>query len=130
MASMALERFNDEHQYIRIEDGSDIGVIGITVHAAEQLGEIVFCELPQIGRKLKAGEACAIVESAKTASDVFSPVSGEVMEVNPGLDANPTLANESAEDKGWLFKLRLSDGAELDKLMDRAAYEAFVAQHS
>ncbi len=127
---MALERFNDEHQYIRIEDGSDIGVIGITVHAAEQLGEIVFCELPQIGRKLKAGEACAIVESAKTASDVFSPVSGEVMEVNPGLDANPTLANESAEDKGWLFKLRLSDGAELDKLMDRAAYEAFVAQHS
>ncbi len=124
---MTLERFNDEHQYIRIEDGSDIGVVGITVHAAEQLGEIVFCDLPQIGRKLKAGEACAIVESAKTASDVFSPVSGEVIEVNPGLDANPTLANESAEDKGWLFKLKLFDKAELDKLMDRQTYEAFVA---
>ena len=126
---MALERFNNEHQYIRIEDGSDIGVVGITLHAAEQLGEIVFCDLPQIGRKLKAGEACAIVESAKTASDVFSPVSGEVLDVNPGLDTNPTLANESAEDKGWLFKLKLSDRAELDKLMDRPAYEAFVARH-
>ncbi len=125
---MALERFNNEHQYIRIEDGSDIGVVGITMHAAEQLGEIVFCDLPQIGRKLKAGEACAIVESAKTASDVFSPVSGEVIEVNPGLDASPTLANENPEDKGWLFKLRLSDEAELDKLMDRPTYEAFTAQ--
>ena len=127
---MALERFNSEHQYIRIEDGSDIGVVGITLHAAEQLGEIVFCDLPKIGRKLKAGEACAVVESAKTASDVFSPVSGEVVEINAGLDASPTLANESAEDQGWLFKLKLLDRAELEKLMDRPAYEAFVQQSS
>ena len=127
---MTLERFNSEHQYIFIEDGSDIGVVGITLHAAEQLGEIVFCDLPQIGRKLKAGEACAVVESAKTASDVFSPVSGEVIGINSGLDASPTLANESAEDRGWLFKLKLCDRAELDQLMDRQAYEAFVRQNS
>ena len=125
---MPIERYSKEHEYVRIEDGSDIGVIGITAHAAEQLGDIVYVQVPEVGQKLTAHDACAVVESVKAASDVFSPVSGEVVEVNAALADNPALVNEGAEDKGWFYKVRLADRSELDQLMDRAGYEAFVKE--
>jgi glycine cleavage system H protein len=123
---MATERFTKDHEWIRVDGG--IGTVGITHHAQTQLGDIVFVEVPESGRKTKQGEAVAVVESVKAASDVFSPVSGEVIEANADLAGQPALVNEDAEGKAWFFKLRISDPAELDKLMDRAAYEAFVKE--
>jgi glycine cleavage system H protein len=123
---MATERFTKDHEWIRVDGG--IGTVGITHHAQTQLGDIVFVEVPESGRKTKQGEAVAVVESVKAASDVFSPVSGEVIEANADLASQPALVNEDAEGKAWFFKLRISDPAELDKLMDRAAYEAFVKE--
>ena len=121
---MALERFTKDHEYIRVD--GDIATIGITAHAQEKLGDIVFVEVPEIGRTVKAGEPTAVVESVKAASDVFAPVSGEIVESNADLAGTPALVNEDAEGKAWFFKLRLASKAELDGLMDRAAYEAFV----
>lgn len=122
---MALERFSKDHEYVRVENG--IATVGITAHAQDKLGDIVFVEIPEVGRTVKAGEPTAVVESVKAASDVFSPVSGEVIEVNDDLPATPALVNEDAEGKAWIFKVRLTDTAELDALMDRAAYDAFVS---
>lgn len=121
---MALERFTKDHEYIRVD--GDIATVGITAHAQEKLGDIVFVEVPESGRKVKAGEAAAVVESVKAASDVFAPVSGEIVEGNAGLAGSPALVNEDAEGKAWFFKVRLADKKELDGLMDRAAYDAFV----
>lgn len=123
---MALELFTKDHEYIRVD--GDIATIGITVQAQEKLGDIVFVEVPEPGRKVKAGESTAVVESVKAASDVFAPVSGEVVEANADLAASPALVNEDAEGKAWFFKLRLADKAELGGLMDRAAYEAYVKE--
>jgi glycine cleavage system H protein len=123
---MAQERFTKDHEYIRLD--GDIAVVGITRHAAEQLGDVVFVEVPELGRKLKAGEAAGVVESVKAASDVYSPVGGEVAEANGELAANPQWVNEEPEGKAWFFKLRIGDKSELDKLMDRAAYDAFVKE--
>jgi glycine cleavage system H protein len=125
---MAIERFTKDHEWIRVDDG--IGTVGITVHAQGQLGDVVFVDVPEAGRKARQGEAVAVVESVKAASDVFSPVSGEVVEANADLAGQPALVNEDAEGKAWFFKLRIADPAELDKLMDRAAYEAFVKESS
>jgi glycine cleavage system H protein len=124
---MATERFTKDHEWIRVDGG--IGTVGITHHAQTQLGDIVFVEVPESGRKTKQGEAVAVVESVKAASDVFSPVSGEVIEANADLAGQPALVNEDAEGKAWFFKLKIADPAELDKLMDRAAYEAFVKEN-
>ena len=121
---MALERFTKDHEYIRVD--GDIATVGITAHAQEKLGDIVFVEVPESGRKVKAGEAAAVVESVKAASDVFAPVSGEIVEGNAELAGSPALVNEDAEGKAWFFKVRLADKKELDGLMDRAAYDAFV----
>ena len=121
---MAIERFSKDHEWIRVDGG--IATVGITDHAQGQLGDVVFVEVPEVGRKAAAGDAVAVVESVKAASDVFAPVSGEVVEANADLAANFALVNEDAEGKAWFFKIKLSDPAELDKLMDRAAYEAFV----
>jgi glycine cleavage system H protein len=123
---MAIDRFTKDHEWIRVDGG--IGTVGITVHAQGQLGDVVFVEVPEAGRKTKQGEAVAVVESVKAASDVFAPVSGEVVEANADLAGQPALVNEDAEGKAWFFKLRIADPAELDKLMDRAAYEAFVEE--
>jgi glycine cleavage system H protein len=123
---MAIERFTKDHEWIRVDGG--IGTVGITAHAQEQLGDIVFVEVPEIGRKANQGEAIAVVESVKAASDVFSPVAGEVLEVNGDLADQPVLVNEDAEGKAWFFKIRVADEKELAKLMDRAAYEAFVKE--
>jgi glycine cleavage system H protein len=125
---MAIERFTKDHEWIRVDGG--IATVGITDHAQTQLGDVVFVDVPEKGRKTKQGEAVAVVESVKAASDVFSPVSGEVVEANADLAGQPALVNEDAEGKAWFFKLRIADPAELDKLMDRAAYEAFVKESS
>ena len=124
---MAIERFTKDHEWIRVDGG--IATVGITDHAQNQLGDVVFVDVPEKGRKTKQGEAVAVVESVKAASDVFSPVSGEVVEANADLAGQPALVNEDAEGKAWFFKLRIADPAELDKLMDRAAYEAFVKEN-
>jgi len=123
---MAIERFTRDHEWIRVDGG--VGTVGITHHAQTQLGDIVFVDVPEAGRKAKQGEAVAVVESVKAASDIFSPVSGEVIETNADLAGQPALVNEDAEGKAWFFKLRIADTAELDTLMDRAAYEAFVKE--
>jgi len=125
---MPIERFSKEHEYVQLADGSDIGTVGITAHAAEQLGDIVYVQTPEVGQTLKAHDPCAVVESVKAASDVFSPVSGEVVEANAALADNPALVNEAAEGGGWFYKIKLADKAELHQLMDRAAYEAFVKE--
>jgi len=125
---MAIERFSKDHEWIRVDGG--IATVGITDHAQSQLGDVVFVEVPEVGRKAAAGEAVAVVESVKAASDVFAPVSGEVVEANADLAANFALVNEDAEGKAWFFKIKLSDPGELDKLMDRAAYEAFVKDNA
>ena len=123
---MAIERFTKDHEWIRVDGG--IGTVGITHHAQGQLGDVVFVDVPEAGRKAKQGEAVAVVESVKAASDVFSPVSGEVVEANADLAGQPALVNEDAEGKAWFFKLTIANPAELDKLMDRAAYEAFIEE--
>ncbi|MEZ5843251.1 MAG: glycine cleavage system protein GcvH [Hyphomicrobiaceae bacterium] len=122
-----MERFSKDHEWVRVE--GDVATVGITVHAQEQLGDVVFVEVPEAGRKVQAGEACAVVESVKAASDVYAPVSGEVVEANAALADSPALVNEDAEGKAWFFKLRLSDKSQLDGLMDRAGYDAFVAEN-
>jgi len=125
---MATERFTRDHEWIRVEGG--IATIGITNHAQTQLGDVVFVELPDVARKVTTGEPVAVVESVKAASDVFSPIAGEVTEVNGDLTGQPALVNEDAEGKAWFFKIKVADAAELDALMDRAAYEAFVKESS
>ena len=121
---MASERFTKDHEWVRVDGG--IGTVGITDHAQSQLGDVVFVEVPEPGRKVAAGEAVAVVESVKAASDIFAPVSGEVLEANGDLATNSALVNEDAEGKAWFFKIRLADESELAKLMDRAQYESFV----
>ena len=121
---MASVKYSQEHEWIRVE--GDVGTIGITPYAQEQLGDVVFVELPQAGRKVAKGEACAVVESVKAASDIYAPVSGEVVEANAALADAPGDVNAEPMGKGWFFKLRLADKGELDGLMDEAAYGAFV----
>ena len=121
---MTTERFTKDHEWIRVDAG--IGTVGITHHAQDQLGDVVFVELPEVGRKATRGETVAVVESVKAASDIYAPIAGEVTEANTALADQPALVNEDAEGKAWFFKLRIADATELDGLMDRAAYEAFV----
>jgi glycine cleavage system H protein len=125
---MAIERFTKDHEWIRVDGG--IGTVGITNHAQGQLGDVVFVDVPEAGRKIKQGEGVAVVESVKAASDVFAPVAGEVVEANAALAGQPALVNEDAEGKAWFFKIRIANPAELDALMDRAAYDAFVKESS
>ena len=121
---MSTERFTKDHEWIRVD--GDIGTVGITHHAQDQLGDVVFVELPEVGRKAPKGEAVAVVESVKAASDIYAPVTGEVTQVNSALAEHPALVNEDAEGRAWFFKLRIANTTELDALMDRAAYAAFV----
>ena len=121
---MASVKYSQEHEWIGVE--GDLGTIGITQYAQEQLGDVVFVELPKAGRKVAKGEACAVVESVKAASDIYAPVSGEVADSNPALADAPGDVNAEPMGKGWFFKLKLADKGELDGLMDEAAYDAFV----
>jgi glycine cleavage system H protein len=125
---MATERFTKDHEWVRIDAG--MATVGITDHAQRQLGDVVFVELPEVGRRVVQSEAVAVVESVKAASDVFSPIAGEVAEVNGDLVGQPALVNEDAEGKAWFFKLKVANAADLDALMDRAAYAAFVKESS
>ena len=117
-------KYTKDHEWVKAE--GDTATIGITSYAAEQLGDVVFVELPEVGRKVKRGEGAAVVESVKAASDVYMPVSGEVVEANGALVDNPQTVNEAAEAGGWFVKLRLSDKSELDSLLDEAGYRAYV----
>ena len=119
-----MEKFSKDHEWVRV-DGTT-ATIGITRHATEQLGDVVFVEVPEPGRKVSAGEACAVVESVKAASDVYAPVSGEVIAANGSIAETPAAVNEDPEGRGWFFKLKLADAGELAALMDRAAYDQFV----
>jgi glycine cleavage system H protein len=122
---MATTRYTDNHEYIRLEE--DAGVVGITDYAQSQLGDVVFVELPLLGKRVAKGAEAAVVESVKAASGVNAPASGEVVEINHALEETPGLVNEDPAGKGWFLKLKLTDPAELESLMDQAAYEAFVA---
>jgi len=117
-------RFTEDHEWIRVE--GDIGTIGISAYAQEQLGDIVFVDLPAIGKKVAKGDEAAVVESVKAASEVYAPVGGEVTEVNAALADAPATINEDAMGKGWFLKLRIADKSDLDGLMDEAAYAKFV----
>jgi glycine cleavage system H protein len=121
---MSQPRFSKDHEYITVD--GDVGTIGISEHAQAQLGDVVFVELPAVGDKVAKGAQAAVVESVKAASEVFSPVSGEVVAVNKELENEPSLINEDALGKGWIVKLRLADPAELDSLMDETAYQAYL----
>jgi glycine cleavage system H protein len=117
-------KYSEEHEWISVE--GDVGTVGITAYAQEQLGDVVFVDVPAVGRKVAKGESIAVVESVKAASDIYAPVSGEVIEANAALSETPGDVNTEPMGKGWFFKLKLSDKSELDKLMDEAAYNAFV----
>jgi glycine cleavage system H protein len=117
-------KYTNEHEWIRVE--GDVGTIGITQYAQEQLGDVVFVEVPEVGRKVAKGDSIAVVESVKAASDIFAPVSGEVVEANAALAETPGDVNAEPTGKGWFFRIRLSDKSELDGLMDEKAYDAFV----
>lgn len=121
---MATIKFTKEHEWVSVD--GDVATVGITQHAAEQLGDVVFVEVPEVGRKVGAGEACAVVESVKAASDIYAPVSGEVIAANADLAGHPAGVNEAPEATGWFFKLKLSNAGELAALMDRAAYDKHI----
>lgn len=118
--------FTKEHEWIQVD--GDTATVGITDFAQESLGDITFVELPDAGRAVTAGEAVAVVESVKAASDVYAPLAGTIAEGNAALDAEPELVNTAAETGGWLFKLTLSDAGELSSLLDEAAYKAYIAE--
>ncbi|WP_438277416.1 glycine cleavage system protein GcvH [Nitrobacter sp.] len=117
--------YTADHEWLRIE--GDTATVGITDHAQSQLGDVVFVELPKVGRQLKKAEAAAVVESVKAASDVYAPITGEVLEVNDTLSAEPALINSDANGKAWIFKLKIADKSELEGLMNEAAYKAHTA---
>lgn len=121
---MAQIKYTKDHEYIRIENG--VGTVGITAYAQEQLGDIVYVELPAAGKSFQQGEEAAVVESVKAAAEVYAPVSGEIIEANSVLESNPALVNEDAEGKAWFMKLKIANLKELDSLMDQAAYAKFV----
>ena len=117
--------FTKEHEWVRVE--GDVATVGISDHAQEALGDIVFAEVPVEGRAVAKGDDCAVVESVKAASDVYAPVSGDVIEGNGALADDPSLINRDPEGDGWFFKLKLSDPSELDGLMDESAYREWVS---
>lgn len=121
---MSEIRYTRDHEYVRVD--GDVGTVGISDHAQQQLGDVVFVELPTLGAKFDKGAGAAVVESVKAASDVFSPVSGEVVAVNTEVDAEPALINQDALGRGWIFKIKLADASELGGLMSQADYDAFL----
>ena len=123
---MSTTRYTKDHEWVRQE--GDVAVIGITDYAQEQLGDVVYVELPEIGRPVEQGKEAAVVESAKAASEVYAPVSGEVVAVNDEIVGDPAKVNADAQGEGWFIKVRLSDPKQLDGLMDEVAYQAFVAE--
>jgi glycine cleavage system H protein len=122
---MSQTFFSKDHEWVQIgEDG--LATVGITDHAQNALGDIVFVELPEPGRSVAKGEACAVVESVKAASDIYAPLAGTITETNPDIVDDPTLVNKEAETTAWLFRMRLADAAAFAELMDKAAYDEFL----
>lgn len=117
-------RFTKDHEWVELD--GDVATIGITAYAAEQLGDVVFVEVPAAGKAVKAGEGLAVVESVKAASDVYAPVTGEVVEGNAGLSDAPETVNASPEAAGWFAKVKVADKAQVEALMDRTQYEAYL----
>jgi glycine cleavage system H protein len=120
-------RFTKDHEWVTLD--GDVATVGITAHAAEQLGDVVFVEVPEVGKAVKAGDAFAVVESVKAASDVYAPLSGEVVAANEALAGAPETVNAEPEAGGWFAKLKIADPAQYEALMDKAAYDAFCADH-
>jgi len=123
---MTEMKYTEDHEYLQID--GDVAAIGITKHAQEQLGDVVFVELPEVGKSFAKGDEAAVVESVKAAAEIYAPVSGEVTQANDALEGNPGLVNEDPEGGAWFFKIKLSDKSELDGMMDAQAYEKFVAE--
>lgn len=117
-------RYTKDHEWIRLEGG--VAVVGITDYAQNALGDVVYVEVPEAGKALTAGGEAGVIESVKAASEIYSPVSGEVIEGNAGLDSDPALVNSSPTGEGWIFKVKLADPSEIEKLMTEAEYKAFV----
>jgi glycine cleavage system H protein len=125
---MAQIKYTKDHEYISVEDG--VGTVGITNHAQEKLGDVTYVEVPAVGKLVKRADAVGVVESVKAASDVYTPVSGAVVQVNIALADKPELVNEDAEGAAWFFKIKLADPSELDELMDRDAYLAYAEEEA
>ncbi len=121
---MSDMRFTEDHEWIRID--GDVGTVGITDYAQSQLGDVVFVELPELGRQIEKGGEVAVVESVKAASEIYAPVAGEVVAVNAALADNPVLVNQDATGAGWFLKLRIDDAGDVAGLMDAAAYKRFI----
>ncbi|MEO3428407.1 glycine cleavage system protein GcvH [Pelagibius sp. CAU 1746] len=121
---MSEKRYTEDHEWMQID--GDTATVGISDHAQQQLGDIVFVELPEIGKALEKGKDAAVVESVKAASEIYAPADGEVLEVNEALNDEPAKVNSDAEGEGWFFKMKLSDPSQVAALMDEAAYKAFV----
>lgn len=119
-------KYTKEHEWIKVE--GNVGIVGITFFAQDQLGDVVFVELPAVGRTLKQNEQFGVVESVKTVSDLYCPVSGKVVEVNSELESAPELVNQGPYEQGWMLKIELSNPAEVDALLDAAGYEAFIKE--
>ena len=117
-------KFTEEHEWLRIED--DVVVVGITEHAAEQLGDIVFVELPEEGTTVTKDEEVVVIESVKAASDILAPLDGEIVEVNSPLVDNPSMINDDAQGEAWFFKMKIEDMSELDDFMEEAEYKTFI----
>jgi len=124
---MSEKKFSKKHEWVSLE--GDIATVGITKHATEMLGDIVFVEVPSKGKKVEQNSQAAVVESTKAASDVFSPVSGEVLEVNEAIVNDPSSVNADPENNGWFFKIKITNKSELDTLMTKADYDKFVAEN-
>ena len=118
-------RYATSHEWIRLE--GDIATVGISDHAQEELTDVVFVELPALGRSVDAGDPTAVVESVKAASDIYAPISGEIVEVNPGVEGDPSLVNTDPYGKGWIFKLKVKDVNHISKLLDASAYSALIS---
>ena len=118
-------KYSEDHEWISVD--GDIGKVGITNHAQSLLGDIVFIELPEVGRTIEAGGEAGVIESVKAASDLFSPLTGKIVEINEALDSEPSLVNSDPSGNGWFFKIKLSDTDELDSLMDEASYKELIA---
>lgn len=118
-------KFTEEHEWLREEDG--VMVVGITIHAAEQLGDVVFVELPEEGTTVSKDDEVVVIESVKAASDILAPVDGEIVEVNSTLADNPGMVNDDPQGEAWFFKLQVSDASQMDEFMDEAGYQKFIA---
>jgi glycine cleavage system H protein len=119
-------KYTEEHEWIAVD--GNIATVGITRHAAEQLGDVVFVDLPAVGKKVEQGKEAAVVESVKAASDVFAPITGEITAVNKSIVDEPTLVNNDPEGEAWFMKIRIADKSQLDGMMDKAAYEKFLGK--